>query len=1246
MVVSNISSIKRGATPVTKIYQGSNLIWPKVTVVTPTAPILAQDDVANTISASHPNYPISEIEVMGADTYYAPYTETISVGNVDQPAGYWKFRIKAAPGRNAGAVASSAPFTSVATNTTPLAPTIIADDTANTIDASSSQYPDSEILISINNNSYIQFDGNPISVGNIDVPAGYYKFKIKSATGRNESPVASSPAFNAVIVSTGTNYTLLAPATTSGGIFKKDGTLVRTLWNNEKQTAGTYPIVWDGTDDFKQTLPVQDYDAKVVVNNVQYTMEGYIGNTSTALYEKDKRHRTLDPLTSIEIVGNTGYYSVGYNEGNGSIFPFSLSTPQEKTNPWQNYGIQFTEQSCTDGNYIYWDVVPAYQAGLSAIYATKVSDNSIVNFSAGSSFAVQYGYTYPGAIATLDSFREQTFTYNGGPKTFTLSEDIPYHLNTVTTPAKGEVGFDPFDQNQIAKSGFVITVGTPLNVGDQVKIKWWRLESVSAMAVNSNYLFIARYNTSFIEVRNKLTGAFVRTVPGFSNISAMTVEISSNTIWIAENSTTVRKFPINSDGTLGGSSVTLSGNLSNVIDLKVGNGQLVLVDAGTNQQVKGFNLSNGSLTWTLGQVGGNLQKPLVANDTFAFFMIEEYEGLKISRGGVAIGPDGGLWIADGGNRRILHYDSNRNFVEAVIFQGKTYSTYVDPGNHARMITNFQEFEMRYDQTDFRNAWKYKYNWEGTFDATTFVSGVKIRCITTIPANGRTYAILYRYGSRGGGEEIVELDPVNGIRRTGSVHTLPASWLDKDGNVFGLEDGGVNGVANYRKDTRIGFDANGNPTYSPTVTVFTNNTQTGQMYPRLSGAKIRPWEVSSSNILAQFRGNGNDGGVTENDVYHFGGIDLSTGKFKFMTSLATFRDYYGEFPPDGAFDIGNGPPQYYGNVAVALERNFIWGYNGEFWKASQTNKWNHFYDNGLMIAQFGKTGPDYNMDPVTNKEFAGNAFCPSLIKEGNDYYMYHNDESVYGAAIRWKITGLDTIKEVVIPISSSYSRVPDQPAQGSLMEGLPYNVVLPASVSGWTRFPTTNNPGKWEVKSTFAEYRKYRKPNDIYVRFSNVNPSVASQSYVNRDLGNNSGLGNWTIAGILNYYDEFPNIDEEKLFLQILDNNNRIIARFYRKANFNTGGNDFYGNNTFLYNLPGNSRYTAKEQPFYIARGANNTITFQYADRPAQTVPIFDGASLIGNPKTLQAMFEFTPGNVNGYGKAIMLKGLTFNTVAT
>lgn len=90
-------------------------------------------------------------------------------------------------------------------NETPAAPDIVAYDDMDIIDATHA-LGDSEILVSVGGGAFVPFDGNVISVGDVDRPYGYYQFKTKAAPGRNESPVAYSPAFTAVIVEINLEY--------------------------------------------------------------------------------------------------------------------------------------------------------------------------------------------------------------------------------------------------------------------------------------------------------------------------------------------------------------------------------------------------------------------------------------------------------------------------------------------------------------------------------------------------------------------------------------------------------------------------------------------------------------------------------------------------------------------------------------------------------------------------------------------------------------------------------------------------------------------------------------------------------------------------------------------------------------------------------------------------------------------------------------------------------------------------------
>ncbi len=96
--------------------------------------------------------------------------------------------------------------TDIPGNVTPAAPVVTGNDTANTLIASHT-LGISEILVSENEGTYIAYTGS-INVGNVARPAGYWKFKIKATTGRNESPVANSPAFT---------VTLANPVAPTGG---------------------------------------------------------------------------------------------------------------------------------------------------------------------------------------------------------------------------------------------------------------------------------------------------------------------------------------------------------------------------------------------------------------------------------------------------------------------------------------------------------------------------------------------------------------------------------------------------------------------------------------------------------------------------------------------------------------------------------------------------------------------------------------------------------------------------------------------------------------------------------------------------------------------------------------------------------------------------------------------------------------------------------------------------------------------
>jgi len=172
---------------------------------TPPAPTFADfDDVANTVRlVPSPGFDVaSHYYRVGTTDAFRQMSDddVLNVGNV---AGRVYAYLGAEPGQHRQSpTAQSDAFTPAEVvvvtppaNTTPAAPVLTADDAANTLVASS-PLGASEIVVSANGGAFAPYAGS-IAVGDVDRVAGYYQFKIRAVTGRNESAVANSPAFTA-----------------------------------------------------------------------------------------------------------------------------------------------------------------------------------------------------------------------------------------------------------------------------------------------------------------------------------------------------------------------------------------------------------------------------------------------------------------------------------------------------------------------------------------------------------------------------------------------------------------------------------------------------------------------------------------------------------------------------------------------------------------------------------------------------------------------------------------------------------------------------------------------------------------------------------------------------------------------------------------------------------------------------------------------------------------------------------------
>lgn len=149
---------------------------------------------------------------------------------------------------------------------TPIPPTVIGNDTTDILTASHSLGA-SEILVSENGGVWTAYAG-PISVGNVARASGYWQFKIKAAPNRNESAVASSPAFTE-------NFGQLATPVPQADQFSNDGLGFRIFWPQVPNATG-YDIQVSTTSNF--TTIIADTAQNEPTREIQFS-GGQPGNT-------------------------------------------------------------------------------------------------------------------------------------------------------------------------------------------------------------------------------------------------------------------------------------------------------------------------------------------------------------------------------------------------------------------------------------------------------------------------------------------------------------------------------------------------------------------------------------------------------------------------------------------------------------------------------------------------------------------------------------------------------------------------------------------------------------------------------------------------------------------------------------------------------------------------------------------------------------------------------------------------------
>lgn len=788
------------------------------------------------------------------------------------------------------------------------------------------------------------------------------------------------------------SFTLDSQYQTSAGVYKPDGTLVRTLWRRVLYGPGTTVRSWDGNDDSGILAEPGSYEIRLLYHNVQYVWDGVIGNTSSDMIGLSP-HRGGTFMESLAIDGDNAYYAIGECERFFPVSKFSTSSPQSRTTVVAPDFLTGFDLVATDGARVY--VSNGGSTGEQALgpYTTfliahKVSDNS--------------NYTFPAG--------KRVIVNGNGPSTYDSCIDKETYTPPAPTPSPD----------------------TRLNP---------RRPTGLAVQKTGNILAVSHGGLNTIRFFDKARGTLLTQSISVHSPQGLATD-SNGDLWVITGTSLQRYSSLSTIPTLVRTITGFSAPIA--VAVHPSNPEVVLVaDGGDAQIVKAFNRS-GQQLWTYGQIGGySTNGPDVTDTKFEFQVSAKND--PIYRIALAVQSDGSFWVADGATSRLLHINSSHTAsipADTIMFLPHSDVTTVDPNNPTRVIGDgWLEFQVDYSQP-IRSGWALRKNWAAGLGSRYFGFGGGVLNVATLN-NGRTYAMMRDFSANK--DVMVELPGATNtplrICKTDAntdlyLEPVPAApgIHDKLRRKLSFEGDGslrynqltTGSVLSWYKQTLTSFDAAGNPRWGTATTIA--STPYNVRDPATVGDSVG-WQsesvpITSSNIIVSLD-NGTrkqplqscgPGCTIPADGWHLGGVAVGGNQWRWKGSPALTR----QVPMDrlGSFDIGDGV-QYAATIAMALGRNAIFDYHGELWNLSEASQFMHFYDDGLFVSQFGTQGIYKHPTGYLLPGFAGGgSHYPSLVGVGpsneaavdGEPYLWANDESGHSAVVRWHIVGAKSIRE--------------------------------------------------------------------------------------------------------------------------------------------------------------------------------------------------------------------------------------------
>ncbi len=764
----------------------------------------------------------------------------------------------------------------------------------------------------------------------------------------NRAPVRAE---RTAVAETAWTFTLPRAATTSAGVYDLQGRLLRTLWRAEPLPAGAQRRIWDGRDDQGQPVPLTDVEFRLIHHRMVYVWEGVIGNSSTAA-GGPSAHRSFMPPTSIVPVAGRVYYAVGYNEGQPGIHGFASGTPQVDTRPLPSTDpFVGYAMLASDGTRMYW----ANTGGL--------SHNSFVG------------------------------AYHLGTSTrAVLTAGAPVCLN-----------FFPDGKTCYPDQAYASVIDLHTEAG----------EAPTGLAVQrrGRLLAVAHGGQNRIRLFDKTSGALVREItvrlqPRALNQLTMS---ASGDLWVISGNTVLRYTDLDGEPRVAATISTLEHPLA-LGSAEAGDDSVWVADGAASQQLKRFD-REGKAAQVIGVALGYGSDPAVAGDKLFFGTTRDQE-----RTAVGVAADGSVWVVDTQNNRMLRFradaPSGARSDERIAYLPASYAATADHGNPRRVFANFLEFEVDGNAPLQAASWKLVRNWlaglpAALTDERTGNSGIGGFTSVETLANGRTYGMLTARGR----QTLVEL-PASGPLRV--VKPLAAPMPRMTAKVL-YENGDLGycltgpGRQTVLRLPLKGFDAAGDPVWSSEPSALASvPTSAGSPWFRgaFSGLLAPRFPVSASGRVVFL-----DQSVQGNEGFHLGAAAAGADDWLWQASPTGALDGKGSFQTkrlDGSITYG-------ANAVWTSGRHIVYGYHGEFYKdlktgqVGQANQFMHFDESGLFIGQFGQ--PSTRPAPAHDAGLSGNAFSPTLVRDGARLYLYHNDESTHGGVHRWRIDGWDDIGDL-------------------------------------------------------------------------------------------------------------------------------------------------------------------------------------------------------------------------------------------